>query len=82
MSSVVIASVAMERLASVIKFSMSRLHVLSACGWLIAILLSVRTAAKRSVGLGELRKSCSTETAGASSRALTFLMLMIARAAS
>ena len=30
-------------------------------------LLSVRTAAKRKVGLGEEQKSCKTDTAGASS---------------
>ena len=45
-------------------------------------LFSVRTAAKRSTGLEEERKSCSTVTAGASSRLVTSRMLQIARAAS
>lgn len=45
-------------------------------------LLSVRTAAKRSTGLLEDRKSCSTVTAGVSSRVDTSRMLQMARAAS
>jgi len=71
LSSVVIASVAIERFESLISPSMSMLHGVTASGWTIATLLSVRTAAKRSVGLGEQRKSCSTVTAGASSRCVT-----------
>ena len=55
---------------------------LTAIGWLIATRLSARTAAKRSTGLEEERKSCSTVMAGASSRALTSRKPQIARAAS
>jgi hypothetical protein len=56
----VIANVAIERFTSVIKFSISRLHVVTHCGWVIAILLSVRTAAKRTVALAELKNNCNT----------------------
>ena len=62
--------------------SMSMLHGMTASGWTIATLLSVRTAAKRRHGLGEHRKSCSTVTAGASSRCVTPDREQIADAAS
>ena len=41
-------------------------------------LLRVLTAANRKVGLGELQKSCNTETAGASSLAVVCFMLTMA----
>mmetsp|Transcript_7502 Transcript_7502/g.23721 ORF Transcript_7502/g.23721 Transcript_7502/m.23721 type:complete len:209 (+) Transcript_7502:2842-3468(+) len=71
LSRVVIASVAIERFASLIRPSRSMLHGVTAAGCSIAIRLSVRAAAKRSVGLLEQRKSCSTVIAGESSRWLT-----------
>mmetsp|Transcript_8329 Transcript_8329/g.22214 ORF Transcript_8329/g.22214 Transcript_8329/m.22214 type:complete len:222 (-) Transcript_8329:889-1554(-) len=79
---VVMASVAMERFWSAMSVSMSMLQVDAMTGWLMATLLSVRTAAKRSTGLEEDKKSCSTATAGASSRAVTSFKLQMARAAS
>jgi len=45
-------------------------------------LLSVRTAAKRSVGFDEPQNNCSTETAGANSLAVVCFMFTIAWAAS
>ena len=59
-SSVVIARVAMLRLTSVIKFSRSKLQVVTDMGCVMATLFNVRTAANLRVGRGELRKSCST----------------------
>lgn len=56
----VIARVAMLRLTSVIKFSRSKLQVVTDMGCVIATLFKVRTAANLSVGRGELRKSCNT----------------------
>ena len=40
--------------------SMSILQLVTASGWVMATLLSVRTAAKRSTGFELERKSCST----------------------
>lgn len=57
LSNVVIARVAMLRLTSVIKFSRSKLQVVTDMGCVMATLFNVRTAAKRRVGRGELRKS-------------------------
>ena len=54
------ASVAMERLESVMRFSISRLQVVTVSGWVMATRLSVRMAANRSVALGDDRKSCRT----------------------
>lgn len=51
-------------------------------GWDMATRLSVRAAAKRSTGLEEERNSCSTVTAGASSRSVTSFSSAMARAAS
>ena len=51
------ANVAMLLLTSVIKFSKSRLQVVTEVGCIMATLFNVRTAAKRRVGLGELRNS-------------------------
>mmetsp|Transcript_39177 Transcript_39177/g.99261 ORF Transcript_39177/g.99261 Transcript_39177/m.99261 type:complete len:222 (+) Transcript_39177:1379-2044(+) len=82
LSSVVMAKVAMLRFWSLISDSMSMLQFVTAMGCVMATLLRVRTAAKRSTGLEELRKSCSTEIAGVSSRLLTLFMLAMARAAS
>jgi len=82
LSRVVIASVAIERFESLISPSISILHGVTASGWTIATLLSVRTAAKRSVGLGEHRKSWSTVMAGASSRCVTPVSEQMAEAAS
>ena len=76
------ARVAMERLESLMRPSMSMLHGITASGCIIATLLSVRTAAKRRVGLGEQRKSWRTVTAGASSRWVTPESEQIAVAAS
>lgn len=81
-NSVVMARVATLRFWSAIRFSMSRFTVLSELGCVMATLLSVRTAANRSVGRGDERNSCSTETAGPRSRAEMSLMLTMARAAS
>mmetsp|Transcript_3997 Transcript_3997/g.13008 ORF Transcript_3997/g.13008 Transcript_3997/m.13008 type:complete len:263 (+) Transcript_3997:962-1750(+) len=80
--SVVMASVAMERLTSVIRFSMSRLQAATAAGKVMATRFSVRTAAKRSVALGDDRKSCSTVMDGASSRLVTPGREQMVRAAS
>ena len=55
--SVVIASVAMLRLTSVIKFSRSKLQVVTDMGCVMATLFNVRTAANLRVGRGELRNS-------------------------
>ena len=57
---VVIASVAILRLTSVIKFSKSRLQVVTEVGCIMATLFKVRTAANRNVGRGELRNSWRT----------------------
>ena len=62
MSSVVIARVAILRLTSVIRFSKSRLQVVTEVGCIIATLFKVRTAAKRRVGRGELKNNCNTVT--------------------
>ena len=59
-SRVVIASVAILRLTSVIRFSRSKLHVVTDMGCVMATLFNVRTAANLRVGRGELRNSCST----------------------
>ena len=59
-----IASVAMLRLTSVIRFSRSKLHVVTDIGWVMATLFNVRTAANLRVGRGELRNSCSTVEQG------------------
>lgn len=56
----VIASVAMLRLTSVIRFSRSKLQVVTDMGCVMATLFNVRTAANLSVGRGELRNSCNT----------------------
>ena len=40
------------------RFSMSMLHVVTDSGCVMATLLSVRTAAKRSTGFEDDRKSC------------------------
>ena len=76
------ASVAIERLESLMSPSMSMLHGVTASGCAIATLLSVRTAEKRRHGLGEQRKSCSTVTAGESSRCVTLVREQMADAAS
>uniref|UniRef100_A0A6B0UHN5 Putative secreted protein n=1 Tax=Ixodes ricinus TaxID=34613 RepID=A0A6B0UHN5_IXORI len=81
-SRVVMARVAIDRFTSVIRFSRSRLHDVTAAGCAIATLFRVRTAAKRRVGFGELQKSWRMETAGVSSRAVVERRLTIACAAS
>lgn len=60
LSKVVMASVAMLRFTSVIKFSRSRLQLVTDAGWIMATLFKVRTAANLKVGLGELRNNCKT----------------------
>ena len=55
------ASVAILRLTSVIRFSRSRLQVVTEVGCIMATLFKVRTAANLKVGLGELKNSCRTE---------------------
>ena len=60
-SKVVMASVAILRLTSVIRFSRSRLQVVTEVGCIMATLFNVRTAANLKVGLGELKNSCRTE---------------------
>ena len=54
------AKVAILRFTSVIKFSRSRLQLVTDAGCVMATLFNVRTAANLSVGLGELRNSCKT----------------------
>mmetsp|Transcript_22058 Transcript_22058/g.55297 ORF Transcript_22058/g.55297 Transcript_22058/m.55297 type:complete len:225 (-) Transcript_22058:837-1511(-) len=82
LSSVVMASVAMLRLLSAIMFSRSTLQVVTVRGNAIATLLSARTAAKRSVGFGEERKSWRTVMAGVSSLCVTSGIWQMALAAS
>lgn len=82
LSRVVMARVAMERLGSEMSASMSMLHPVTASGCAMATALRVRTAAKRSTGLAEPRKSWRTVTAGVSSREETSRMPQMARAAS
>mmetsp|Transcript_5709 Transcript_5709/g.12563 ORF Transcript_5709/g.12563 Transcript_5709/m.12563 type:complete len:209 (-) Transcript_5709:1060-1686(-) len=82
LSSVVIASVAIERFESLMRPSMSMLHGVTASGWAMATLLSVRTAENLQHGFGEQRKSCSTVTEGESSRCVTFGSEQMAVAAS
>ena len=60
LSNVVIARVAILRLTSVIRFSRSKLQVVTDIGCTMATLLSVRTAANLRVGRGELRNSWRT----------------------
>ena len=69
--SVVIASVAIERLLSDIRPSISRLQEVNAAGCNIATLLSARIAANLRMGLEDERKSCSTVMAGCNSRGVT-----------
>ncbi|VDP56495.1 unnamed protein product [Schistosoma mattheei] len=81
-SKVVIASVAMLLLGSPISCSRSRLHAVTAAGWLLATAFNVCTAAYRNAGLEDVQSSCKTPTAGANSLAVKFRRLIIARAAS
>ena len=60
LSRVVMARVAMLRLLSEMRFSRSTLHEVTASGWIMAIRLRVLTAAKRMVGLEEVRNICNT----------------------
>lgn len=55
------ASVAILRFTSVIKFSRSKLHTITDCGCMMATLFNVRTAANLKVGRGELKNNCRTE---------------------
>ena len=82
LSSVVIASVATERLESEMSASMSMLQFVTESGWIIATLFSARIAANRSVGLDDDRNSCSTVIAGCNSRGVTQFRSVITRAAS
>lgn len=82
LSKVVIARVAILLLESEIKFSMSRLQVVTDNGWVWATLFRVRTAAKRSDAFGELKKSCRAVIAGPNSRLVTSFRPQIDRAAS
>ena len=82
LSSVVMASVAMERLASPMSASRSSLHLATTGACAAASLCSVRTAAKRSAGLGDARNMCSMVMAGPRSRDETLGRLQTARAAS
>ena len=54
------ARVAMLLLLSEMRFSRSTLHEMTASGWIMAIRLSVFTAAKRMVGLAEVKNICKT----------------------
>lgn len=76
--SVVIASVAIERLLSDIRPSISRLQEVNAAGCNIATLLSARIAANLRIGLEDERKSCSTVMAGCNSRGVTWFKFIIA----
>lgn len=51
------AKVAMLRLTSVMRFSKSRLQVVTEVGCIIATLFKVRTAANLKVGRGELKNN-------------------------
>mmetsp|Transcript_21645 Transcript_21645/g.48766 ORF Transcript_21645/g.48766 Transcript_21645/m.48766 type:complete len:209 (+) Transcript_21645:2353-2979(+) len=82
LSSVVMARVAIDRLPSLMRPSMSILHGVTARGCTMATLLRVRTAENRKHGLGEQRKSWSTVMAGESSRCVTLVSVQIAAAAS
>jgi hypothetical protein len=82
LSSVVMANVAMLRLESVIKFSISKLHGATADGCFRANRLSVRIEAKRRDDFGELRNNCRTDTAGNKSLGVIPFKLQMARAAS
>lgn len=82
LSSVVIASVPIDRFESVMSASMSSLHLVTHTGYLNATSLSVRIAQKRKVGLVDDRKSCSTVMAGLRSLASTPGRLQMALAAS
>ena len=53
----VIAKVAMDQLESLIKFSKSKLHAVTAAGWVMDTWFNVRTAEKRNVALGLEQKS-------------------------
>ena len=55
LSSVVMARVAILLLLSDMRLSRSTLHEVTASGWIIAILLSVFTEAKRMVGLADVK---------------------------
>ena len=65
------ANVAIDRLTSVIKFSMSRLQVVTHNGCVMAILFNVRTAPKRTVALGELKNNCKTKCHSPSSSSVS-----------
>mmetsp|Transcript_59614 Transcript_59614/g.136746 ORF Transcript_59614/g.136746 Transcript_59614/m.136746 type:complete len:209 (+) Transcript_59614:1733-2359(+) len=82
LSSVVMASVAIERFESLISPSMSMLQGVTASGCAIASLFRVRTAENLHAGLGEHRKSCNTVTDGESSRCVTLGSEQMAVAAS
>mmetsp|Transcript_25184 Transcript_25184/g.54741 ORF Transcript_25184/g.54741 Transcript_25184/m.54741 type:complete len:225 (+) Transcript_25184:1555-2229(+) len=82
LSKVVMAKVAMDLFWSAMRLSMSMLQLVTASGCVMATLLRVRTAAKRSTGFELERNSWSTVIAGVSSRVVTSFRLQIARAAS
>uniref|UniRef100_A0A0A9ERT0 Uncharacterized protein n=1 Tax=Arundo donax TaxID=35708 RepID=A0A0A9ERT0_ARUDO len=79
--SVVMARVDILLFWSEIRLSKSTLQFVTARGRVTATLLSVRTAAKRSTGLDELKNNCNTVIAGANSRLVTSSSV-ICRAAS
>mmetsp|Transcript_26436 Transcript_26436/g.62095 ORF Transcript_26436/g.62095 Transcript_26436/m.62095 type:complete len:209 (-) Transcript_26436:1067-1693(-) len=81
-SKVVIARVAMERLVSPMRASRSSLHFETTRGWLLATIAKVRIAAYLVAGLGELKKSCKTDTAGLKSWGSMSGREQMARAAS
>jgi len=64
LSRVVIASVAMDRLWSEMRPSISMLQQVTEEGCDSATFLRARIEAKRSVGFEDDKKSCKTETAG------------------
>ena len=57
LSRVVMAYVAMERLSSLMSFSMSKLHAETGIGWVCASFAKVRMAANLRLALGEVKKS-------------------------
>lgn len=81
-SSVVMATVAMERLGPDTRFSKSTLQGAMASGDRTATRPRMRTVAKRTTGRGEDRNICSAVTAGLSSWGETLLRDAMARAAS
>ena len=77
-NNVVIAKVAIDRFWSEIRFSISRLQLVTESGFFRAIWLIARTAPNRRTGFDDDKNSWSTETAGCSSLEVTSFKFIIA----